>query len=71
MKWLLLSFGLLFSLPLILAALYCKFRKSKVLHIQQDYVRDPRYFGNSFRKKLRSALPVGECFSFAQRKRIR
>ena len=60
MKWLLLSFGLLFSLPLILAALYCKFRKSKVLHIQQDYVRDPRYFGNSFRKKLRSALPVGE-----------
>ena len=60
MKWLLLSFGLLFSLPLILAALYCKFRKSKVLHIQQDYVRDPRYFGNSFRKKLRAALPVGE-----------
>ena len=60
MKWLLLSFGLLFSLPLILAALYCKFRESKVLHIQQDYVRDPRYFGNSFRKKLRSALPVGE-----------
>lgn len=60
MKWLLLSFGLLFSLPLILAALYCKFRKSKVLHIQQDYVRDPRYFGNSFRKKVRAALPVGE-----------
>lgn len=60
MKWLLLSFGLLFSLPLILAALYCKFKKSKVLHIQQDYVRDPRYFGNSFRKKLCSALPVGE-----------
>ena len=60
MKWLVFSFVLLFSLPLVLAALYCKFRPSKVLHIQQDYVRDPRYFGNSFRKKVRAALPVGE-----------
>lgn len=58
MKGTLLLFALMFGLPLLLAAAYCRLRKSKVLHIRQDYVRDPRYFGNSFRRMVQEALPA-------------
>lgn len=57
-KGTLLLFALMFALPLLLAASYGKLRKSKVLHIRQDYVRDPRYFGNSFRRMVQAALPA-------------
>lgn len=57
-KGTLLLFALMFALPLLLAASYGKLRKSKVLHIRQDYVRDPRYFGSSFRRMVQAALPA-------------
>lgn len=59
-KGTLLLFALMFALPLLLAASYGKLRKSKVLHIRQDYVRDPRYFGSSFRRMVQAALPADE-----------
>lgn len=50
-------FVVMMSLPVLLAMIYFKTRKGKILKIRQDYVKDVRYFGRSFAKMVEKALP--------------
>lgn len=43
--------------PVVFAAIYYKRRQSTVLHINQDRVRDPRYFGKFFAEMVQSRIP--------------
>lgn len=43
--------------PVVFAAIYYKRRQSTVLHINQDRVRDPRYFGKFFADMVQSRIP--------------
>lgn len=46
--------------PVFAALIICKRIKGKALSIQQDKVRDPRYFAKSFRGKIEEALKKEE-----------
>lgn len=47
--WIMMAaFIILLLLPILFSALYYKKRKGEVLFINQDKVRDPRYFGKAF-----------------------
>lgn len=50
-------FVLMLMGPIIFAAIYYKKRQSTVLHINQDRVRDPRYFGRFFAQMVQNRLP--------------
>ena len=57
MKFWIIIYICMMAMPLIIAFLYFKVKKSQVLHIRQDYVKDTRYFGRSFAKMVEKALP--------------
>lgn len=50
-------FVLMMAGPIAFAAVYYKRHQSTVLHINQDRVRDPRYFGKFFANMVQSRLP--------------
>ena len=49
-------FILLLILPILVANQYYKKRKGEVLFINQDKIRDARYFGKSFSSLIRENL---------------
>ena len=53
----LILFFLMLGMPLLVAGIYRRSRKGKILQIRQDYVRDVRYFGHSFAAMVEKALP--------------
>lgn len=57
MQMLIIMFALLLMLPIIVASLYYKKQQGKVLFINQNKVRDPRYFGKSYSSMIRKNLP--------------
>ena len=57
MKVWILIFICMFSMPLLVAAVYFKTRKGQILKIRQDYVKDARYFGKSFSSMIEKVLP--------------
>ena len=57
MKVLILVFLFLLSTPLVVAAIYNKAKKGKILTIRQSYTKDARYFGRSFAKMVETAMP--------------
>lgn len=53
-------FIIMLSFPLLTAYLYYKNRKSDVLSINQNYVKEPRYFAKSFSGMVEKCLPTAE-----------
>ena len=57
MKVWILIFVCMFAMPLLVAILYFRMRKGQILKIRQDYVKNARYFGQSFSSLVEKALP--------------
>jgi len=57
MKVWILIFVCMFSMPLLVAVLHFRMRKGQILKIRQDYVKNARYFGQSFSSLVEKALP--------------
>ena len=57
MKVWILIFVYMFSMPLLIAVLHFRMRKGQILKIRQDYVKNARYFGQSFSSLVEKALP--------------
>lgn len=57
MKVWILIFVCMFAMPLLVAILHFRMRKGQILKIRQDYVKNARYFGQSFSSLVEKALP--------------
>ena len=55
-----LLFMFLFLFPPITSYIYYKTKKTEVLRINQDYIKDPRYFAKSFSKMVEEHLPTAK-----------
>lgn len=56
----LILFLILFLFPLVVSGTYYKTKKSDILYINQNYVKDARYFGSSFSKMVEEKLPLAK-----------